>query len=79
MGAMAIPSLPSVDGMVARIDSLLDRARAWKASPSIEPPLPVLEFSGDKGLPFQDSKSSTQLHNSQIDAASRRIFHRIAV
>ena len=75
---MSITPLPSVDDMAARIEALLERARAWKPTRSIDPPLPAVEFSGGNGLP-NDSKENGQLHNARIEAASRGIFHRIAV
>lgn len=70
--------ISSVDGMVERLQDLLQRARNWKGEPTIEPPLPSLEFTGDKGLSNQLPSKSTLLHNSLIEAAARRIFHQVA-
>ncbi|KAF2097939.1 hypothetical protein NA57DRAFT_18809, partial [Rhizodiscina lignyota] len=66
------------DSMVARIDALLERARVWKASSSVDLPLPVLEFSGAKGLPLEDPKVSAQVHNGCVEVAARQVFQRIA-
>lgn len=69
---------PAVESMMERLQNLLWRARTWKRQPSIEPPLPSLDFTGQNGLPNELPSQSTQLHNALVEAAARRIFHQVA-
>jgi THO complex subunit 1 len=63
--------------MLDRLQGLLDRASSLKPTQAIEPPLPVLEFAGDKGLPLVEPDTPSS-HKLLVDVASKRILHTVA-
>lgn len=74
---MARPTLPSVETTVDRLRKLLKKARKVKTATTIEPALPVSEFSGDQGLPLATKDKNTQY--AIIEVAARQLFHEFVV
>ena len=69
---MNVTDLPSVTTSVERLRELLRRASKIKPKPNIEPPLPISEYSGEKGLPSDIENKSSQ--HAVIEVAARQLF-----
>jgi THO complex subunit 1 len=69
---MDVMELPSVASSVERLRELLHRASQIKPKPDIEPPLPISEYSGEKGLPSEIDNKSSQ--HAVIEATARQLF-----
>jgi len=67
---MDVTELPSVEASVERLRELLNRASKIKSKPDIEPPLPISEYSGEKGLPSEIENKSYAV----IEVAARQLF-----
>ena len=62
-----------------RLQRLLDRATTIKPGSDLEPPLPVAEFQGSKGLGKPKSVDEIPSHFARIELAARRTFHDFVV
>jgi hypothetical protein len=63
-------SIPLLEEVKQRLQELLEKARQLKSSPSIEPPLPVANFTGELGLPPRNV--SSKLHQSTVEIAAKQ-------
>ena len=74
---MAVPEDSAASHARDSLRSLLERARELKPTTDIEPPLPVLEFSGDLGLPTPSTVTRTH-YFAAIEDAARHIYQQRA-
>ncbi len=74
---MAVPDPTVLEDVSHQLHVLTQRALAIKPSNSIEPSLPVSEFSGVNGLPVKDG--GYKAHAVAIEVAARRIFQILVV
>lgn len=78
---MSIPELaPSVEPMTAKLRELLARARQIKPVDTIEPPLPVSEFSGEEQHLLEDNNGERRRPpNAVFETAARSLLYEIVV
>lgn len=67
---MTATIISPLEDVASRLSLLLKRASQLKETNSIEPPLPAAEFSGDLGLPTNDT--SKRNHFSAVEIASKK-------
>lgn len=71
---MAVPEVPSVNAIEQRFRNLLARARVYKPTESINPPLWSTDFLTDLDHLTSPNLTNASLHNIRVSAAAHKIL-----
>lgn len=74
MGAISPFATPALEAVSQRLDALMQRARHLKPVGTVEPPLPIADFSDENGIPLDITGLPIGAHNSVVETAARRLY-----